>query len=534
MSTARRRAALSALVAGVLVAVSHTGATGQPRREGFPHAKHASVSPTCTGCHSGIRTADSSTQFPALATCQACHDGVQQDSVRWRSREAHPSLLRFNHLTHQRSAKGEATRCQECHARRGDTAWMRVDRASPDGCVGCHAHRATRHLADDQPCVSCHVALTDAPRIPLARVAQFPTPPSHDRPDFASSHRPDSIRGIASCATCHARESCARCHVNAATLVPAQQLATDGRIRTIVATKLPRYPLPETHRAAGFTTEHGGLAKQHTARCANCHAQPACKSCHIGTLGTREIATLPSGADRAAAVGVRLQLERATATPRPFDDVFPPVVPRAIPIRPIANVMQSPPPQPPRRGEKVALSTRAASDTGVRRVRMHPLGFDQEHGGAAASGELRCQGCHERRWCADCHGGEAKRRYHQANFVARHAPEAYGVQRDCAQCHNAEVFCRGCHVQTGLGTRGRLDEAFHTAQPLWLLQHGRAARSSLETCTTCHTQRECMQCHSGLGLRVNPHGRDFNATRMATKNRDMCFTCHLTDPLRGR
>jgi hypothetical protein len=523
------RAALTSLTAVALLAITQSGASGQPRRDGFPHAKHASVSPTCTGCHSGVRTADSSARFPERSICQACHDGVQEDSVSWRRREPRPSLLRFDHTTHQRAAKGEASRCQECHAPSRDTAWMRVDRASPDGCVGCHAHRATAHLADDQPCASCHVKLTDATAIPLTRVAQFPTPASHDRVGFLTSHRPDSVNGMASCATCHARESCARCHVNANTLAPARALARDVRVRTIVASKLPSYPIPETHRVAGFATEHGEIATRNTARCANCHAQPGCKSCHIGSSGRRVIATLPTGRDSGAAIGVRLQLERPTAAPRPFDDVFPRLVPRATPLRPVATV------QPPvRRNEKVALSSRPERDTTVRRVRIHPLGFDQEHGGAAASGELRCEGCHEKKWCADCHGGEAKRRYHQPNFVARHAPESYGVQRDCAQCHNAEVFCRSCHVQSGLGTRGRLDEAYHTAQPLWLLQHGRAARSSLESCTTCHTQRECMQCHSGLGLRVNPHGRDFNATRMATKNRDMCFTCHLTDPLRGR
>jgi hypothetical protein len=520
---------LFALLA-MLLAVGPADLASQPRRGGFPHAKHARLSPTCTGCHAGMSTTDSA-RFPTAASCRACHDGVQKDSVQWQQHTERPSLLRFAHGGHARAARPEAVVCQQCHADARDTAWMRVDRATPARCQSCHAHRAASHLAEDNVCAACHRTLTNAPTIPEARVAAFPTPESHARADFVSRHRPQGAAGLAQCATCHARESCARCHVNVATLAPAQALAPDVRVRSIVAAKRPRYPVPETHRADGFASEHGPLAISSTARCANCHAQPSCRTCHIGSMAGKQIAALPTGKDAGAPVGVRLQLQRAVATPRPFDDVAPLRPSAATPLRPV-TVQRA---QPPTRGAKVPLATPAArGDTGVRRVQVHPLGFEQEHSAAAASGELRCQGCHEKRWCADCHGGEGKRRYHVANFVARHAPESYGVQRDCAQCHNAEVFCRGCHVQAGLGTRGRLDEAFHTAQPLWLLQHGRAARASLESCTTCHTQRECMQCHSGVGRRVNPHGRDFNAARMATKNRDMCFTCHLTDPLRGR
>ncbi|MCU0648881.1 MAG: cytochrome c family protein [Gemmatimonadaceae bacterium] len=520
-------AALAMVVGGALWAA---GAIGQQRRDGFPHDKHAKVAPTCTGCHAGISTGEATLRFPTAASCAECHDGVQEDSVTWRAREPRPTLLRFAHDTHRVAVTDAPIACQGCHAAAPDTGWMRVHRAAPANCLSCHEHRATEHLAADNVCTDCHRTLTDAPAIPLARVADFPKPPSHEADDFISKHKPEGRAALASCATCHARESCARCHVNVQTLEQAQSLQPDARVRTIVANRPALYPIPETHDAADFDVSHGALATRITARCTNCHTQTSCRTCHLGSSGSAIIAKMPV-ASPGTAPGVKLELAR------PVGDARSALARRTVNARvsavPVSRAERSR--AGPTLGERIPLSQLAArADTGTRRVTVHPIGFDIEHGGAAASGELRCEGCHEKRWCADCHGGEGRRRYHLPNFVARHAPEAYGAQRDCAQCHNAEVFCRSCHVQNGLGTRGRLDEAYHTAQLVWLLQHGRAARSSLESCTTCHTQRECMQCHSGLGLRVNPHGRDFKASRLATKNRDMCFTCHLTDPLVGR
>jgi hypothetical protein len=74
--------------------------------------------------------------------------------------------------------------------------------------------------------------------------------------------------------------------------------------------------------------------------------------------------------------------------------------------------------------------------------------------------------------------------------------------------------------------------AYHDRQPLWLNQHGQAARQEMQTCASCHQQRDCTRCHSDVGLRVNPHGPGFDAARMAKRNRQMCLTCHLKDPLK--
>lgn len=177
----------------------------------------------------------------------------------------------------------------------------------------------------------------------------------------------------------------------------------------------------------------------------------------------------------------------------------------------------------------------ASGDTlRVHSVRVHFPGFQRAHGGAAASRQLDCAGCHERRFCSDCHDGEGRRRFHIPNFVTRHAAESYGRPTECSTCHNPEGFCKDCHQSLGLRAQGRLNTAYHNAQPLWLLQHGEAARQQLESCTACHTQRDCMQCHSTLGRRVNPHGRSFDAKRMHDRNPIVCRYCHTGDPLAGR
>jgi hypothetical protein len=167
-------------------------------------------------------------------------------------------------------------------------------------------------------------------------------------------------------------------------------------------------------------------------------------------------------------------------------------------------------------------------------VAVHPAGFARTHGPAAQSGRLDCAGCHAQRFCTSCHQGGGERRYHQLNFVARHASAAYPRETSCASCHNTETFCRSCHQQSGLAGAGtsRRAGAAHGAQPLWLLQHGQAARQGLESCAACHQQTDCLRCHSTVTQRVNPHGPDFNPRRMQARSKIVCGYCHLTDPLR--
>jgi hypothetical protein len=161
---------------------------------------------------------------------------------------------------------------------------------------------------------------------------------------------------------------------------------------------------------------------------------------------------------------------------------------------------------------------------------VHPGGWLENHRSSAA-GRTDCQGCHVQRECASCHEGSSSRRYHPLDFVYRHAPAAYAQDQNCVSCHRIETFCRSCHLGNKITVAGARTGAAHNGQPQWLLQHGEAARRGLTGCTTCHQQRDCLRCHSDFGLKVSPHGPNFDAARLHSKNKLMCATCHVSDPL---
>jgi len=161
-------------------------------------------------------------------------------------------------------------------------------------------------------------------------------------------------------------------------------------------------------------------------------------------------------------------------------------------------------------------------------------GFAAEHGPLASADGASCTQCHSVNTCADCHDASSRPGYHPADFMLRHSAAAYGGRLECANCHDTRVFCQECHRQSGFQSQGSLGPGFHSAEPFWLLRHGGAARRGLESCTTCHAQRDCLQCHSTLGaFRVSPHGSGFDARRAQERNAAICRACHVGDPLAG-
>ena len=224
------------------------------------------------------------------------------------------------------------------------------------------------------------------------------------------------------------------------------------------------YPIPASHTQQGWELEHGAPAVKGAAGCANCHTQASCRSCHIGAKGEAAIAQL------------------------------------------------SPP--------ATLASQRVTIGVAPSRKAVHPRDFAKAHKSTAASGRLDCLGCHEQRQCTSCHEGSGSRRYHAANFVGRHAADAYGQEQNCSSCHRTETFCRSCHQQTGVTVSGARTGAVHTGQPLRRLQHGQAARQGLtEARMLARQQRDCLACHSNLGLHVNPHALDFNRSDVGAQTR---------------
>jgi hypothetical protein len=485
----------------------------------FPHATHAKLFPTCIGCHAGIPSGDSSAMFPSQTTCIECHNGHDVKPVAWTYPVVRATNLRFDHTRHARMSDsgGSHLDCQSCHGTGPTPQWMMVGRARPETCLACHAHSAPSHFAQGSPCATCHVPLVRAVGLSDSAIAALPKPPSHTAPDFIARHGALATSASNTCAVCHARESCSRCHVNAATQPVIASLASDARVARLLRGAPAVYPIPQSHRRSNFMAAHGALARAGIQTCATCHAQPSCRACHTGSLGARVIDALPlPGAGHAP--GVQLRPPRSTPPP-----AWPPVAARAAHLQ-LASLVMAPVDSPPPAASR-------SDTTHSERVRVHPADFVNAHGPVAASGRLNCAGCHQASYCASCHQGSGQRRYHPIDFVARHASEAYARETQCASCHNTEVFCRSCHRGVGIGAASnRRSGAAHAGQPLWLLQHGEAARRGMQTCASCHQQTDCMQCHSTLGGRINPHGPDFDAKRMQKRNPSLCAYCHIGPP----
>ena len=519
--------ALLLTVAGMLPGQIYARTEKSP----FPHDKHAKLFPTCAACHGGVTIGDAAAVMPPPSLCVECHDGTTSRRVVYNAPTPRQDFLRYEHRRHAAAVDSSGRECASCHASRAGAPWMAVQRATPESCQSCHTHRATTHLDADNRCATCHIPIATSRTITVGHLASLPRPPSHEAPRFAQKHDPGSGNGVAQCATCHTRESCALCHVNATDVAAINQLLPDARVASLLRGRVATYVTPDDHRDDSWASAHGRSAVAASQRCAACHAQPSCTVCHSGSLGRDAIRRLPSGV--AGAPGVKLTLAPSGSVAAYVAAPY---------ARPAARAGRQPTAQPASQPAVVSAAhvsggrarTVSAPDTGRTAVRPHPPGFERQHAASAASGRLTCEGCHTQRYCAECHAGETKRNFHAANFVTRHAPESYGRDLECASCHNTEVFCRACHQSQGIASSGQQAGAYHNAQPLWLLQHGQAARRGLQSCTTCHAQRDCMQCHSQRGWGVSPHGQDFDAGRLGARARVMCARCHLTDPTRGR
>lgn len=567
----RRRARLAGAAAAAILLVVPAGLVLAHQRDAqeFPHPRHAGLFPLCTGCHTGIPQGDEAAYYPDAELCARCHDGVNEEEVTWTGPDRERTNLTFSHPEHfsETDREGLEVTCARCHSEPGAPRMTVVERAEPATCFECHTHEAQSHFVDAD-CSVCHVPLVGAP-FDRARIADLPEPEDHDVQGFLAEggHGELAEEGVERCSVCHTRDLCTSCHVDAGR-APIQALAPAP-----AGMELPifraSYPEPASHASPAWLEDHGGQAT--TDACGTCHTQQDCAACHVGPL---------------PAVARTLVDRSETATPgvglRPFQASYPEPASHASPTwledhagrasadacgtchtrQDCASCHVAPLPA-------VALTLVDRSETeapGVGLRRRMPAShatpfFTRAHAAEAASAQDACATCHTPTFCTDCHDAPAASAgetleegdarpvqglhdrgpgdlreggFHPPDFMMQHASDAYGRTLECSNCHNTTVFCRSCHVEAGFRTQGRLGPGFHDGQPVWLLRHGQAARQSLESCTTCHTQRDCLQCHSTIGaFRVNPHTRDFDARRAWEANPAICFACHIRNPFEG-
>ena len=363
------------------------------------------------------------------------------------------------------------------HRDHADTVLADGDSTS---CSSCHGNTEEWQVeaAAAVGCASCHEGLEDHPdgsaacaecHTTLARSSltsdqvAMLPAPAGHEGGFALDHSGAMELNPTSCATCHARDFCIQCHVNGPETPEIARLEPDARSLAFSAT----VPTPETHQQHDFVLSH---ETSDLSTCATCHTQESCTSCHLNT--TEEFSTLYA----------------------------------AGPGRSPGPVMQSSiPPE-------------------------HDAGFIASfHGTAAAADPLSCATCHVRSECVDCHQPDdsSDRSYHPVGFSSLHPAEAYRRATSCADCHSTGGFCQSCHESAGVTGSGAIDAGFHDAKAAFGIGHGPAARTSLESCVSCHVEQDCLACHSIVsGRGFNPHGPGFDAARLRSKNFESCTVCH--------
>jgi hypothetical protein len=161
-----------------------------------------------------------------------------------------------------------------------------------------------------------------------------------------------------------------------------------------------------------------------------------------------------------------------------------------------------------------------------------------------------CSSCHDvsdAQQCATCHTnpdepGPAERR----TTVAQKFPHAthLAAGTDCATCHGrtdaaepelpAKALCRTCHA-TASGQSDcvlchaeseSLRPTSHTTG--WGEVHPSAARLDQASCSDCHTEQDCQDCHAGDNVRprVHPLNYAFNHALDARGGEITCAGCH--------
>lgn len=476
----RARAAVAAMVTFLAFATMGTALLlqsplGADQEDPFPHAEHQGLFPLCAGCHEGIPTGDESDWYPEPASCAGCHDGVERERVSWNGPSDRVDNLDFDHLAHAQEllAEGDSAQtCASCHIPVGGGRMEVSDSLQLGTCWSCHAHETDDHYAAEVTCETCHVPLAST-RFDRRRIERFPTPSSHEVDDFVLEAHGELAPGrTASCATCHTRDRCVACHVDVG-LAEIQEIPPAPSSMSLPL-MTANYPEPPSHVDERWLDLHQEDAA--VGECSTCHTSNDCRTCHISAVPDL-VAALPSR-ERAVAPGVMLE----SRSPDTHASLF----------------------------------------------------FIQTHSMLAASDPSTCQTCHVDRFCVDCHDAEVGGGYHPPNFMVRHAGDAYGRDSECASCHESRVFCRACHTDVGLAGLRREAAGYHDASPLWLLQHGQAARQNLESCASCHRQVDCTRCHGVLGaFKVSPHSPSFDAERAWAQSPRTCLACHVGNPLNG-
>ena len=171
----------------------------------------------------------------------------------------------------------------------------------------------------------------------------------------------------------------------------------------------------------------------------------------------------------------------------------------------------------------------------------HTPDFVERHKTVAADDSQFCANCHKEDFCTDCHDGRVRpRRIHPNDYLNMHAVEARMETERCTSCHREQSFCLDCHLRAGVGEssppQAKDTGRFHPPKAIWSdpprtpAHHSFEAERNLTACVSCHTERDCVECHGaqGVGAGFNPHPQSFMASCRADERRNPrpCLVCH--------
>lgn len=368
-----------------------------------------------------------------------------------------------------------------------------------------------QHLRRDLVCQSCHPqALTSTSArdnlLPREEACRNCHPIDHAEPWKKTAGPP---------------AACAACHLGAPSTPTAELSAPGPQLESAIArVELPEPFLKFNHqlhaqRQISCARCHGDLSQVDLATRAQLPRMALCLSCHTeGLSRSRQAGRARNGASaRCAACHV---------------------------MAPDGTV-------------QVQLPTGVLVPSGTLRGDDHGLEFRQQHRSIALSDEEYCASCHRRDFCQRCHNGIVKPLdYHGGDFISRHGLEARRNQLDCSACHRQQSFCLGCHERLGVVDHATLpgqppvsgfapatSRRFHpegwTSPSIGPGHHALEAQRNLRTCTSCHREETCLQCHSALsggplGQNVNPHPANWTTAgrcqALRAHNPRVCLKCH--------
>ena len=171
----------------------------------------------------------------------------------------------------------------------------------------------------------------------------------------------------------------------------------------------------------------------------------------------------------------------------------------------------------------------------------HTPDWIMRHRQVAAADSQFCANCHTEDYCTECHDGRVRPRdIHPADYISLHPIEARMATSRCTSCHQEQSFCLTCHMRVGVtmsGPEGGRDSGrFHPAKAIWsdaprkAGHHAFEAERNLNACVSCHTERDSVTCHGGLGIGggFDPHRAGFvaNCGMQYRRNPRPCLVCH--------